>query len=151
MWGKVYNSSLQILKEVHNFERLLVSILGNFHGFFQFQHVLTPSSHHTWKFIILQIHITTKLLRFLGFFCCYLPKFIFSKFPWLSRYFPFSFFKFLLVIKLQLSAFSPHPSTPPQLNPPLSPASCLPLDFVHVSFIVLPVIPSPYCPLPTPL
>lgn len=66
MWRKVY-SSYQILKEVHNFERLLISILDNFHGFFQFQHALTPSSHYTWKVIIVQIHIATKLLRFLGF------------------------------------------------------------------------------------
>ena len=55
-----------------------------------------------------------------------------------------------IVIQLQLSAFSPHPSTPPQLNPPPSPTSTLPLDFVHVSFIVVPVIPSPHCLLPTP-
>ena len=37
------------------------------------------------------------------------------------------------------------------LNPPLSPTSTLPLDFVHVSFIVVPVIPSPLCPLHSPL
>ena len=37
------------------------------------------------------------------------------------------------------------------LNPPPSPASTLPLDFVHVSFIVVPVKPSPHCPLCTPL
>ena len=36
-------------------------------------------------------------------------------------------------------AFSPHPSTPPQPNPPPSPTSTLPLDFVHVSFIVAPI------------
>ena len=60
------------------------------------------------------------------------------------------FFKFLIVIQLQLSAFSPHPSTPPQSNPSPSPTSTLPLDFVHVSFRVVPVIPSPHCPLPTP-
>ena len=48
------------------------------------------------------------------------------------------FFKFI-VIQLQLYAFSPHPSTPPQLNPPPSPTSTLPLGFVHVSFIVVPV------------
>ena len=59
-------------------------------------------------------------------------------------------FKIFIVIQLQLYAFSPHPSTPPQLNPPPSPTSTLPLDFVHVSFIVVPVIPSPHCPLPTP-
>ena len=42
----------------------------------------------------------------------------------------------------------PHPSQNP-LPPPSS--SLLPLDFVHVSFIVVPVIPFPHCPLPTPL
>ena len=46
---------------------------------------------------------------------------------------------FATVIQLQLYAFSPHPSTPPQLNPPPFPTSTLPLDFVHVSFIVVPV------------
>ena len=56
-----------------------------------------------------------------------------------------------MVIQLQLSAFSPHPSTPSQPNPPPSPASTRPLDFVHVSFIVVPVIPSPHYPFPTPL
>ena len=35
--------------------------------------------------------------------------------------------------QLQLSAFSPHPSTPPQPNPPPSPASTLHLDFVLYS------------------
>ena len=63
---------------------------------------------------------------------------------------PFSFFLIFIVIQLQLYAFSPHPSTPPQLNPPPSPTSTLPLDSVHVSFIVVPVISSPHCPLPTP-
>ena len=56
-----------------------------------------------------------------------------------------------IVIQLQLSAFSPHPSFPSQPNLPPSPASTLPLDFVHVSFIVVPVILSPHCPFPTPL
>ena len=46
--------------------------------------------------------------------------------------------------------FSPS-LTSPQPNPPPSPASTLPLDFVHVSFIVAPVNPSPHYPLPTPL
>ena len=59
-------------------------------------------------------------------------------------------FLIFIVIQLQLYAFSPHPSTPPQLNLPPSPTFTLPLDFVHVSFIVVPVIPSPRCPLPTP-
>ena len=40
----------------------------------------------------------------------------------------------------------PHPSQTPL--PPSPPPS--PLDFVHVSFIVVPIIPSPHCPLPTP-
>ena len=65
-------------------------------------------------------------------------------------YFLFFYLNFFIVIQLQLCAFSPHPSTPPQLNPLPSPTSTLPLDFVHVSFIVVPVIPSPHCPLPTP-
>ena len=57
-----------------------------------------------------------------------------------------SFFKkSFIVIQLQLYAFSPHPSTPPQPNPPPSPIFTLPLDFVYVSFIVAPVIPSPHC------
>ena len=60
---------------------------------------------------------------------------------------PLLLFLIFIVIQLQLSAFSPHPSTPPQLNPPPSP---LPLDFVHVSFIVVPVISSPHCPHPSP-
>ena len=59
---------------------------------------------------------------------------------------------FFIVIQLQLSAFSPHPSTKPQPNPPPSPVSTLPLDFVHVSFIVVPCKPlsslfPPHCPL----
>ena len=58
---------------------------------------------------------------------------------------------FFIFIQLQLYAFSPYPSIPPQLNPPPSPTPTLPLDFVHVSFIVVPVIPSSHCPHPTPL
>ena len=60
------------------------------------------------------------------------------------------FFKIFIVIQLQLYAFSPHPSTPPQLNPSPSPTSTLTLGFVHVSSIVVPVIPSSHCPHPTP-
>ena len=62
----------------------------------------------------------------------------------------FFFFLIFTVTQLQLYAFSPHASTPPQLNPPPSPTPTLPLDFVNVTFIVVPVIPSPHCPLPTP-
>ena len=63
------------------------------------------------------------------------------------------FFKIYLFnfIQLQLSAFSPPPSTPPQPVPPPSPTSTLPLDFVLVSFIVAPIDPSPHYLLPTPL
>ena len=50
---------------------------------------------------------------------------------------------FFIVIQLQLSAFSPHLSTPSLPNPPPSPTSTLPLDFVLVSFIVVPVNPPP--------
>ena len=38
-----------------------------------------------------------------------------------------------------MSAFSPHPSTPPQPIPPPSHTSTFPLDIVFVSFIVAPV------------
>ena len=52
----------------------------------------------------------------------------------LLTFFSGSFLKnYFIVAQLQLSAFSPHPSTPPQPNPPPSPASTLPLGFVHVS------------------
>ena len=78
---------------------------------------------------------------------CYLHKSTPSSILWDLAYFK----KIFIAIQLQLYAFSPHPSTPPQLNPPPSTTSTLPLDFVHVSFIVVPVIPSPHCPLPTPL
>ena len=44
------------------------------------------------------------------------------------------FFLIFIVIQLQLYAFSPYPSTPPQVNPPPSPLSTRPLGFVHVSF-----------------
>ena len=54
----------------------------------------------------------------------------------------FLFFLIFIVNQLQLCAFSPHPSTPPQVKPPPSPTSTLPLGFVHVSFIVVPENPS---------
>ena len=57
---------------------------------------------------------------------------------------------FVVVIQLQLYAFSSHPSTPPQLNPPPSPTSTLHLGFVHVSFIVVPENPSSHYPFPLP-
>ena len=63
-------------------------------------------------------------------------------------YFLFQFLNYFIV-QLQLSAFSPHLSTPPQPNSPPSPASNLPLGFVHVSFIGAPEnpypLPSGYC------
>ena len=57
------------------------------------------------------------------------------------------FNKNFIVIQLQLSAFSLHPSTPPQPKPPPFFTSSPTLGFVHVSFIVVPVIPSPHSPL----
>ena len=73
--------------------------------------------------------------------CCYF---------WLSFFYLFIYFLIFIVIQLQLYAFSPHPSTPPQVNPRPSPTSTHPLGFVHVSFIVVPVIPSSHCPPPPP-
>ena len=66
-------------------------------------------------------------------------------------HFIFYFLKIFIVIQLQLSVFSPHLSTPPQPIPPFSSTSTVPLDFVHVSFIVATVNPSPHYPFPTPL
>ena len=43
-----------------------------------------------------------------------------------------------------MSAFSSHPSIPPQPIPPPSPISTLPLDFVLVSFIIAPYFPYFY-------
>ena len=45
------------------------------------------------------------------------------------------FFVFIAV-HLQLSAFSPHPSTPTQPNPPPCPTSTFPLGFIHVSLML---------------
>ena len=73
-----------------------------------------------------------------------------AKLFFLAFYFLFFIFLIFIVIQLQLYAFSPRPSTPPQPNPPPSPISTLPLGFVHLSFIVVPVIPSSHCPPPTP-
>ena len=61
------------------------------------------------------------------------------------------FLNYFIIVQLQLSAFSPHPFTPPQPNPPPSLASTFPLGFVHASFIVVPENPSPHCPFPRPL
>ena len=94
--------------------------------------VSLDSPHFCWFLIVYNIQFTIKLyngLDFSFFFLIYLLNFI----------------------QLQLSAFSPLPSTPPQPIPPPSPTSTLPLDFVLVSFIVAPVDPSPHYPFPTPL
>ena len=96
--------------------------------------------------------------------CCHHHRFVGHR-PWLPFWIcwsiiylpslsqlqlPSDFFLIFIVIQLHLYALSPHPSTPTHLNPPPSPTSTLPLDFVHMSFIVVPVIPSPHCPHPTP-
>ena len=65
---------------------------------------------------------------------------------------PYAFLKNdFIVVQLQLSAFSSHPSTPPQANPPHALASTLPIGFVHVSFIVVPENPFLHYTLPPPL
>ena len=60
------------------------------------------------------------------------------------------FFKFIYCYLITVVCLFPPPFTPPQVNPLPSPLSTLPLGFVHVSFIVVPVIPSSHCPHPTP-
>ena len=86
-------------------------------------------------------------------------RIVFSKFcPYKAFFIYYDYFYFYLfilnyfiVIQLHLSAFSLHPSTPPQPNLPPSPASTLPLGFVHGSFIVVPENASPHYPFPPPL
>ena len=56
-----------------------------------------------------------------------------------------------IVIQLQLSAFSSHPSPHPSQSHVPSLTSTLPLDFVLVSFIVAPVNPLPLSPPHSPL
>ena len=62
-----------------------------------------------------------------------------------------TFFKIFIVIQLQLYAFSPHPSNPPQLNPPPSPTSTPPwfCPFVFYSSSCKPLCPLflPHSPL----
>ena len=58
---------------------------------------------------------------------------------------------YFIVVQLQLSAFPPQDFPQPKPNPPPSLASTLPLDFVPVSFIVVPEKSSPDCTLPPPL
>ena len=115
----------QLMNQSYNWPSLPLSLWGEWWGF--------------WVLLVLgnwpQLVLTGVAARLFFFFFWFQPTF---------------FKKIFIVIQLQLYAFSPHPSTPPQLNPPPSPPSTLPLDFVHVSFIVVRVIPSPHCPLPTP-
>ena len=63
-------------------------------------------------------------------------------------YFEILFIYFYSVTIVCLFSPSLHP-TPAE--PPPSPTSALPLDFVLVSFLVAPIDPSPHYPLPTPL
>ena len=60
-------------------------------------------------------------------------------------------FLFFTVVHVQFSAFPPYPSPPPQPSPPPSCAHP-PLVMVPMSFIVVPVSPSPLSPIiPSPL
>ena len=52
----------------------------------------------------------------------------------------FFYYNFLLLFNYSCVPFLPIPPPHPTL----------PLDPLHVSFIVVPVIPSPHCPIPTP-
>ena len=67
--------------------------------------------------------------------------------------FRFSFVNIILIIYCYsirvVCLFSPSLHTTPG-GPTSLPTSTLPLDLVHVSIIVVPVNPSPHCPLPTP-
>ena len=89
---------------------------------------------------VCEFRIILKQKRFLGS----TPILIWSNVVQLAFFFNFCYY--LITVDW---LFSP-PSTPLQRKPPPSPTSTLPLDFVHMSFIVVPVIPSPHCPHPTP-
>ena len=60
-------------------------------------------------------------------------------------------FNFLLLFNYSCVPFLPIPPPHPSWTPPPSPTSTLPLDFVHVSFIVAPVNPSLHSPPYSPL
>ena len=80
--------------------------------------------------------------------------FFFFFFFWLTSLLFLFQIHFFLFFKLLFSYSCLHflPIPPPQPSqthlPP--PAPTVPLDFAHVSFIEVTVIPSPHCPLPTP-
>ena len=63
-------------------------------------------------------------------------------------------FKNLVFYCFSSTIISICPPSLPYSSPILTPTfECIPFGFVHVSFIVVhvvPVIPSPHCPLPTP-
>ena len=80
-----------------------------------------------------------------------IPQVLVCSHQTIAASFFFQIFNYFIVVQLQLSIFSPHLSTPPQPNPPPSPASTFRLGSVHVSFIVVPENPSPHYPFPPPL
>ena len=55
------------------------------------------------------------------------------------------FFPFLKILLFKYSCLH-FPFTPTQPSPPPSPESTPPLGFVHVSFVVVPINPSPFPP-----
>ena len=69
---------------------------------------------------------------------------------WMNEISHLSFLKFLIVVQVQLSPFSPHHGPPrhPSLPPTLKPN---PFGFVHVSFIHVPWWTFPYYPSPPPV
>ena len=76
----------------------------------------------------------------LGFLCVCVCLFAF-----IFIYLFLNFYYYSITVVCRFS-----PSLHPTSAEPPSPTSTLPLDFVHVSFIVVPVITSPHCPLSTP-
>ena len=76
---------------------------------------------YIWEWLYHIFFPATKCLYFIMLFICILRKK--NTFKVIKRCFPFlflnSFKKIFIVIQLQLYAFSLHPSTPPQPNPPI--------------------------------
>ena len=64
----------------------------------------------------------------------------------MSSFFVVFLKNYFIVIQVQLSTFTAHHSLPHPSHPHLPPLIPLPLGFVHVSFIVVPEIPSPLSP-----
>ena len=71
--------------------------------------------------------------------------YVYTKMYWIVWGF---FTDILLLFNYSCMHFIATPHCPPHPNSPPSLDSTLPVGFVHVSFIVVPVIPSSHCPPP---